>query len=97
MLVQFLSIIMLVPILYLLLIISFYHLIRSLKKENFHLSILMILSPATLLFIVFDNDALFRKEIFFILIFFVHVIIGKKTLEKKFNYNSYLKINLFFL
>ena len=83
--------------LYLLLIISFYHLIRSLKKENFHLSILMILSPATLLFIVFDNGALFRKEIFFILIFFVHVIIGKKTLEKKFNYNYYLKINLFFI
>ena len=55
--------------LYLFLILIFSYLINSSKKENFDLSLLIILSPATLLFIVFDNGALFRKEIFFILIF----------------------------
>ena len=64
--------------LYLFLILIFFYLINSFKKENFDLSLLIILSPATLLFIVFDNGALFRKEIFFILIFFVHVVFAKK-------------------
>ena len=83
--------------LYIFLILCFYYLIKSLKKQNFYLSILIILSPATLLFIVFDNGALFRKEIFFILIFFAHVILAKKIIEKKMNYNHYFKINLFFI
>ena len=83
--------------LYLLLILHFIFFINSLKKENFFLSILIILSPATLFFLVFDNNALFRKEIFLILIFFTHVLLAKKVLEKKLSYNDYQKYNFYFV
>tara|TARA_B100002051_G_C16696721_1_gene618593 strand:+ start:301 stop:1563 length:1263 start_codon:yes stop_codon:yes gene_type:complete len=83
--------------LYFSLILIFFYFINFLKKENFYLSILIVLSPATLFFILFDNNALFRKEIFFIIIFFIHVLFAKKVLEKKLIYENYLKFNLFFV
>ena len=50
--------------LYLILIFIFFYFINSLKKENFYLSTILIISPATLFFIIFDNESLFRKEYF---------------------------------
>ena len=83
--------------LYIFLILIFVYLINSLKKENFYLSILLIISPATLLFVIFDYQALFRKEIFFILIIFIHSIIAHQVFEKKLSYKSYLNFNLFLI
>ena len=83
--------------LYIFLILIFVYLINSLKKENFYLSILLIISPATLLFVIFDYQALFRKEIFFILIIFIHSIIAHQVFEKKLSFKSYLNFNLFLI
>ena len=83
--------------LYIFLILIFFYLINSLKKENFYLSILIVVSPATLFFLIFDFNALFRKEIFFILIFFIHIFITKKIFEKKLVYSDYIKFNFFFI
>jgi len=82
---------------YFILILIFIYLINSLKKENFYLAILIIISPATFLFLIFDNGAIFRKEIFFIVIFLLHVVFAKKTLEKNFSFDNYFKFNLFFI
>ena len=83
--------------LYIFLVLIFFYLINNLKKENFYLSTLIVVSPATLLFVIFDNDALFRKEIFFILIFFIHVFIANKIFERKLVYVEYLKLNFYFI
>lgn len=83
--------------LYIFLILIFFYLTNSLKKENFYLSILIIISPATLLFVIFDHQALFRKEIFFILIIFIHSILANRVFEKKFSFESYLNFNLFLI
>ena len=83
--------------LYIFLVLIFFYLINNLKKENFYLSTLIVVSPATLLFVIFDNDALFRKEIFFILIFFIHVFIANKIFERKLAYVEYLKLNFYFI
>ena len=83
--------------LYIFLILIFMNLINSLKKENYYLAILITLSPATFLFLIFDNGAIFRKEIFFILIFFVHVIIAKQVFDKSLSFIKYWKLNLFLI
>jgi hypothetical protein len=84
-------------ILYIFLILIFLNLINSLKKENYYLAVIIILSPATFLFLIFDNGAIFRKEIFFILIFFIHVIVAKKVFNRTLPFQKYLKFNLFLI
>ena len=83
--------------LYLILILIFFYFINSLKKENFYLSTILIISPATLFFIIFDNESLFRKEIFFILIFFLHSLIANKALRNQLDYKSYINLNFLFI
>ena len=82
-------------LLYVFLIFIFLKLINSLKKENFFLSILITLSPATFFFVIFDNGAIFRKEIFFILILFIHAVIANKALTKNLSFKNYFKLNIF--
>ncbi len=84
-------------LLYISLILIFFYLINNLKKENYYLSILIIISPATFLFLIFDNNAFFRKEIFLILVFFIHIYIAKKTLEKNISFQRYLNFNYFLI
>ncbi len=83
--------------LYLLLIAIFYYFVKSLKKDNFYLSVLIVISPATLFFLVFDTAALFRKEIFFILIFLFHIVLAKKVFEKSLSYRNYFNLNIFLI
>ena len=56
---------------------------KNLWNNNPYLFILIILSPAVILFPIFDFDAMFRKEIFFFLVFFYHVILAKKKNPRK--------------
>jgi len=63
--------------------------VLELKKYNFYLVILILISPATLFFQIFDIQALFRKEVFFILAIFLHTFIAKKTIYKKLSFNIY--------
>ena len=63
--------------------------ILELKKHNFYLVILILISPATFFFQIFDTQALLRKEVFFILAIFLHTFIAKKTIYKKISFNTY--------
>ena len=77
--------------LYTVLIIFFYKICSNLYKINPYLFILILFSPATFLFPLFDFYALFRKEIFFFIIYFYHIYIAQKTILKKQSYRIYQK------
>ena len=78
-------------------IVLFYKVVFSIKKQNFYFLLLIIISPATLLFPVLDTDALFRKEIFLITIFFTHIYYSRLALLNQLSYENYIKINIFFI
>jgi len=84
-------------ILYLILFILFYKITNNLWIYNAPLYIFIILSPTTLLFPIFDFKALFRKEVFFYIIYFYHVLIAQRTLYGSLSIENYKKQNLYFV
>tara|TARA_Y100000992_G_scaffold6501_1_gene4152 strand:- start:282 stop:1178 length:897 start_codon:yes stop_codon:yes gene_type:complete len=55
--------------------------------------LLIIISPATVFFPLFDFHALFRKEVFFFIIFFYHVYIAQRTISQNQSIELYKKQN----
>ena len=76
---------------YLIFIILFYKILNKIWKINPYLFLFICVSPCTLFFPLFDFDALFRKEIFFFIVFFYHVYIAQQTIQKKKAVNFYKK------
>ena len=68
---------------YLIFMILFYKISNNIWKINPYLFLFISISPSTLFFPLFDFDALFRKEIFFFIVFFYHVYIAQQTFQKK--------------
>ncbi len=68
---------------YFLFIILFYKILEKIWAINPYLFLFIFISPSTLFFPLFDFNALFRKEIFFFIVFFYHVCIAQQTIQKK--------------
>ena len=68
----------------------------KLKKNNFLIFLLILLSPASILFNVYDQGALFRKDVFFITVILLHSFIISSYFEDKIKINTYKKL-LFFV
>ena len=68
---------------YLIFIILFYKILKKIWVINPYLFLFISISPSTLFFPLFDFNALFRKEIFFFIVFFYHVYIAQQTIQKK--------------
>ena len=86
-------------------IIGFFYLINffiviilslKLKKNNFLIFLLILLSPATILFNVYDVGALFRKDVFFITVILFHSFLINSYFEDKIKINTYKNL-LFFV
>ncbi len=67
--------------------------LSKLSKYNKYLLLLIIISPATVFFPLFDFHALFRKEVFFFIIFFYHVYIAQRTISQNQSIELYKKQN----
>ena len=76
---------------YLIFIILFYKILNKIWMINPYLFLFISISPSTLFFPLFDFNALFRKEIFFFIVFFYHVYIAQQTIQKKKPINFYKK------
>lgn len=83
--------------LYLILIFLLYGITKKLWFNNVPLFILIVCSPSTILFPIFDFNALFRKEVFFFIIYFYHVLIAQKVIEGTLTLEGYNKRNLFLI
>ena len=70
-----------------------FKILSKLSKYNQYLLFFIIISPATTFFPLFDFHALFRKEVFFFIIFFYHVYIAQRTIIKKQSTELYKKQN----
>ena len=68
---------------YFLFIILFYKILEKIWAINPYIFLFIFISPSTLFFPLFDFNALFRKEIFFFIVFFYHVCIAQQTIQKK--------------
>mgnify|MGYP006103174749 FL=1 len=60
----------------------------KLKKNNFLIFLLILLSPASILFNVYDQGALFRKDVFFITVILLHSFIISSYFEDKIKINK---------
>ena len=68
---------------YFLFIILFYKILEKIWAINPYLFLFISISPSTLFFPLFDFDALFRKEIFFFIVFFIMYVLRSKLFKKK--------------
>ena len=82
---------------YLIFVVQFFIVSKNLWHYNPYIFILISLGSPVILFPIFDFDALFRKEIFFFLVYFYHVIIAKKTILGKISLNDYKRKNYIFI
>ena len=78
---------------YALFIFFFFKILLNLWKDNQYLFFLIILGPATIFFPLFDFHALYRKEVFFFIIYFFHIFIAQRTILKKQSVEFYKKQN----
>ena len=84
--------IIILSFLYLLNFFMLIFLFLKLKKNNLLLFLIILLSPATILFNVYDPAALFRKDVIFITAILLHTIIINLIFENKFKADSYNKL-----
>ena len=82
---------------YALYIFFFFKILSQLWKDNQYLFFLIILGPATIFFPLFDFHALYRKEVFFFITYFLHVFIAQRTIIKKQSVELYKKQNNFII
>ena len=82
---------------YSILIILFYKISKKLWIHNAPLFIFILLNPATLSFPLFDFNALFRKEVFFYIVYFYHILIAQRALSGSLSVENYKKQNLYFI
>ena len=68
----------------------------KLKKNNFLIFLIILLSPASILFNVYDEGALFRKDVFFITAILLHSFLINSYFENKIKINTYKNL-LFFI
>lgn len=68
----------------------------KLKKNNFLIFLIILLSPASILFNVYDVGALFRKDVFFITVILLHSFLINSYFENKIKINTYKNL-LFFI
>ena len=61
----------------------FYKTVKKIFKENTFLGLILLLSPASIMFSIFDTEAFCRKEIFILALIFYHSHIARLTITKK--------------
>jgi len=75
---------------YLIIIFYYYSISKEFFKKNIFLGLIITLSPATLLFGIYDIQALFRKEVFILALILYHAHIAKLTLNKTNDFDEYI-------
>ena len=77
-------------IIYSIILYYFYIITKILYEKNIFLGLLVLLSPATIFFSIYDTEAFCRKEIFIIALIFYHSHIAKLAINKKINIDEYI-------
>ena len=68
----------------------FYKTVKKIFKENTFLGLIILLSPASIMFSIFDTEAFCRKEIFILALIFYHSHIARLTITKKKKIQDYI-------
>ena len=84
-------------VMYSILLILFYKISKKLWIYNAPLLIFIVLNPATLSFPLLDFAALFRKEVFFYIVYFYHILIAQRVLRGSLSIENYKKQNFYFI
>lgn len=82
---------------YSILLILFYKISKKLWIYNAPLYIFIVLNPSTVSFPLFDFNALFRKEVFFYIVYFYHILIAQRALSGFLSIENYKRQNLYFI
>lgn len=77
-------------IIYSIILYYFYIITKILYEKNIFLGLLVLLSPATIFFSIYDTESFCRKEIFIIALIFYHSHIAKLAINKKINIEQYI-------